>query len=201
MGDSAGQVTQMLAAIAEGDRRSVDRLFPLIYDELRGLARSRMARERTAHTLVPTALVHEAYLRLVGSDQDDWASRRYFFAAAGEAMRRILVEHARSRNRLKRGGERERTPLDDSDLAEPAASIDWPALDEAVQALEKEDARLAEVVNLRFFAGLDVEETAQALGISARTVKRDWRYAKAVLHEHLSGDRPDRPAEKRDEPR
>lgn len=178
----------MLLAIADGDRQAEDGLFPLVYDELRAMAQDQMVRERGDHTLQPTALVHEAYLRLVGDQVSQWPSRRYFFAAAGRAMRRILVEHARRRHRHKRGGRCRPRPLEGVDVAAQYDTIDWLALDEAVETLQEEDQRLSEVVHLRFFAGMNVEETARALEVSPRTVKRDWRYAKAFLLEQMTGE-------------
>ncbi len=188
MGERGGQVTQMLLAISDGDRPAEDGLFPLVYDELRAMAQDQMARERGNHTLQPTALVHEAYLRLVGNQISQWPSRRYFFAAAATAMRRILVEHARGRYRHKRGGHCRPQPLEGVDVAAQNDTIDWLALDEAIEALQQEDQRLAEVVHLRFFAGMNVEETAQELEVSPRTVKRDWRYAKAFLLEQMTDE-------------
>jgi RNA polymerase sigma factor (TIGR02999 family) len=158
-------------------------LLPLVYQELRALAGRQMNQERGGHTLQPTALVHEAYLRLVNDRGDPWASRAQFFCAAAEAMRRILIEHARARNRLKRGGPltRRRMPLGVVELATEHDPSEILALDEAVRRLEEQSPDLAAVVRLRFFAGLSVKETAHALNISPRTVKRDWSYARAWL--------------------
>jgi len=166
----------------------LDRLFPLVYDELRTLARAQLRRERADHTLQPTALVHEAWLRLLGDDRPPWTDRRHFFRAAAEAMRRILVEHARKRNRLKRGGRQVRVELGAGN--EPAGWDDLDgllALDEAIRRLESQDPQAAEVVRLRFFAGLSVEEAAAATGLSERTVKREWAFARAWLYDALAG--------------
>lgn len=166
------------------------RLAPVVYDELRTLAAAQLRRERSGHTLQPTALVHEAYMRLAGGTATPWQDRGHFFRAAARAMRRILIEHARKRGRKKRGGERERVPLG----AVGAPSWDDPhrllALDEALRRLERLDARAAEVVQLRYFAGSSVQETAEALGCSERTVKREWTFARAWLKDALSGSDP-----------
>lgn len=182
-------VTQILEAIESGDAHAAGELLPLVYDELRKLAGHRMSRESPDHTLEPTALVHEAYLRLVGSAKNGWQNRGHFFAAAAEAMRRILIESARSRNRLKRGGGREK--LDLIDL--PAPSIggdpaDLLALDHALAKLEQEDADKARLVKLRFFAGLSVEEAAAILQISRATADRWWTYARAFLYCEMRND-------------
>jgi RNA polymerase sigma factor (TIGR02999 family) len=182
------EVTQILCAIEAGDPRAASELLPLVYDELRKLAAARMADEKPGQTLQPTALVHEAYLRLVGDVQPrDWNGRGHFFAAAAEAMRRILVENARRKHALKRGGDRQRL-----DLAEPAAprfSDDLLALDQALEQLAAKDPRKAEVVKLRYFAGLTMEQTAESLGISLATANRWWNYARAWLHQEISGSR------------
>ena len=174
-------VTQILAAIDQGDHDAFERLLPIVYDELRMLARQQMSRERSDHTLQATALVHEAYLRLLGGQELTWANRRHFFQSATEAMRRILIEHARRKKRQKRGGGRRPIPLDAVELAVQGHSEDLLALDDAIQRLEEQDARAAEVVRLRFFAGLDIEETAKLLDVSPRTVKREWMFARAWL--------------------
>lgn len=179
-----------------GERRSSDDLLNLVYTELRALARARMWRERSDHSLQATDLVHEAYLRLQHGGQPRWAGRGHFFAAAAEAMRRILIEHARAKGRLKRGGDSlgrpaEKMTLSIAGVADLAAADADPdavlALEDAIAALEKEDARLAQVVRLRFYAGLSVEETAEALDTSPRTVKRDWSFARAWLYLRLRG--------------
>ena len=180
-------VTQILNAIEHGDQHAADQLLPLVYDELRKLAAQKMAQEKPGQTLQATALVHEAYLRLVSpGDAPHWDSRGHFFVAAAEAMRRILVDSARRRRADKRGGAHERVAL--SDLAESAASdpIDLLALDEALKELEQQHPRKAEIVKLRYFAGLTLEETAQALGISRATAQRHWAYARAWLFGKLN---------------
>jgi RNA polymerase sigma factor (TIGR02999 family) len=182
-------VTRILNAATLGDPGAAGRLLPLVYDELRRLAAQRMVGERPEHTLQATALVHEAYLRLVGRGDDDanggdtprWDGRGHFFAAAAEAMRRILIEHARAREGPRRGGGRRKLPLDVVDLASDDDPLQVLALDEAFSRLELEDPDAAAVARLRFYAGLSVEETATALGSSPRTVKREWAFARAWL--------------------
>jgi RNA polymerase sigma factor (TIGR02999 family) len=161
-------------------------LFELVYDQLRNLARRRMAEERVDHTLQTTGLVHEAYLRLQSGGQVHWSSRGQFFIAAAEAMRRILIEHARSRGKLKRGGGHRRVLFNVLDLAAEEQIPEILALDEAVGRLEEVSPEVATVVRLRFYAGLSVEETAEAMGVSPRTVKREWTYARAVLYRELA---------------
>jgi len=163
-------------------------LFSIVYEQLRGLARRRMAEERVDHTLQTTGLVHEAYLRLEAGGQIKWSSRGQFFVAAAEAMRRILIEHARARGKLKRGGGHRRVLLNVLDLAAEEQIPEILALDEALCRLEQISPEVAAVVRLRFYAGLSVDETAQALGVSPRTVKREWTYARAVLYRELDGD-------------
>jgi RNA polymerase sigma factor (TIGR02999 family) len=164
----------------------MERLFPLVYDELRTLARAQLRNERPDHTLQPTALVHEAWLRLLGSSKPAWNDRPHFFRAAAEAMRRILIDHARKRTRDKRGGRQVRVELDDVHAA-PADDQDrLLALDDAFRRLEKQDPGAADVVRLRFYAGLSVAETAHATGLSERTVKREWAFARAWLYQALS---------------
>jgi RNA polymerase sigma factor (TIGR02999 family) len=165
-------------------------LFTVVYEQLRALARRRMAEERVDHTLQTTGLVHEAYLRLEAGGQVKWSSRGQFFLAAAEAMRRILIEHARARGKLKRGGGRQRVLLNVLDLASDEQIPEILALDEALSRLEEVSPDVAAVVRLRFYAGLSVEETAQALGVSARTVKREWTYARAILYRELSEPAP-----------
>ncbi|MBI4500452.1 MAG: sigma-70 family RNA polymerase sigma factor [Gemmatimonadetes bacterium] len=179
-------VTRILADMRGQSREAaVERLFPLVYNELRVLARAHLRRERSDHTLQATALVHEAYLRLLGGVQPPWNDRQHFFRAAAEAMRRILIEHARKRGRVKRGGKRQRVELSDVDLANSGDPDRLLALDEAFRRLEEQDPQAADVVRLRFFAGLSVEETAQATGLSERTVKREWAFARAWLYDAL----------------
>lgn len=179
-----------------GGPRSPDQLLDLLYTELRALARARMRRERSDHSLQATDLVHEAYLRLRQGGQTSWAGRGHFFAAAAEAMRRILVEHARAKGRVKRGGDElgrpaEKLTLSIAGVADLAAADADPeavlALEDAIAALEQHDARVAQVVRLRFYGGLSVEETAEVLDTSPRTVKRDWSFARAWLYAKLSG--------------
>ncbi len=183
-------VTQLLAAAA-GDPRASAELLPLVYDELRKLAAARMAEERADHTLQPTALVHEAYLRLVGGDpSNDWAGRGHFFAAAAEAMRRILVESARRKIRLKRGGGSTRAEVPD-DLPAPAAPVeDVLAVGEALDGLAARNATAGELVKLHYFAGFTIEQSAELLGISHRTAYRTWAFARAWLFRTLGGDAP-----------
>lgn len=163
----------------------VERLVPLVYDELRAMARAQLRNERPDHSLQATALVHEAYLRLLGDARPPWSDRRHFFTAAAEAMRRILIEHARSRSRQKRGGKRVQVDLSNIDLTSDQDLEELLALDDAFCRLERQDPRTAEIVRLRFFAGLSVEETAKALDLSERTVKREWGYARAWLYQAL----------------
>jgi RNA polymerase sigma factor (TIGR02999 family) len=180
------EVTRILGAIDQGDPRAAEQLLPLVYEELRKLAAQRMARESPGQTLQATALVHEAYLRLVDAEKVwHWNSRGHFFAAAAEAMRRILVENARRKASLKRGGGRGREGLPESRLAAPEVADDLVALDEALTQLAQTDALAAELVKLRYFAGLTSAEAARALGISARTADRTWVYARAWLLKKL----------------
>jgi RNA polymerase sigma factor (TIGR02999 family) len=183
--DSGEQVTRLLDAAANGEAKASDALLPLVYDELRKLAVHRMTSERADHTLQATALVHEAYLRLVGDRDIQWANRAHFFHAAAEAMRRILIEHARTKSGPQRGGGRKKLPLDLVDLAVEADPAQIMALDEAISRLEQDDADAARVLRLRFYAGLSVEEVAKTVGASPRTVKRDWAYARAFLIQAL----------------
>jgi RNA polymerase sigma factor (TIGR02999 family) len=168
--------------------QSTSALFPLVYEQLRGLARRRMAAERSDHTLQATGLVNEVFLRLQHSGQLHFSHRGQFFLAAAEAMRRILIEHARARGKLKRGGGRKRVLLNVMDLAAEEQIPEILALDEALQRLHQTNPDVAAIVRLRFFAGLSVEETAHALNLSPRTIKREWTYARAILHRHLRQD-------------
>ena len=181
----SGAVTQILEAVERGDPRAAEKLLPLVYAELKKLGRAYMAKVPPGNTLQPTALVHDAYLRLVGKEDPGWNSRGHFFAAAAEAMRRILVEQARRKGRYKHGGDRKRVDVDDVDIPIDTPSEDMIALDEALKHLRERDARKADVVQLRYFAGLTISETAQVLGISEPTVERDWRFARALLHDEL----------------
>jgi RNA polymerase sigma factor (TIGR02999 family) len=185
MADAREDVTQVLEELAKGDRRAADKLLPLVYDEFRALARHYLAQERMNHTLQPTALVHEAYMKLVDQTRVDWQGKSHFFAVAAQAMRRILVDHARSRQREKRGGGRARVVLDEAVALSPQKDEDVLALDEALEKLARLDARQAKVVELRFFGGLSVEEVAEALGVSKRTVEGDWTFARAWLSREL----------------
>ncbi|UCC49064.1 MAG: sigma-70 family RNA polymerase sigma factor, partial [Gemmatimonadota bacterium] len=180
------QVTQILAAVQDGDARATERLLPLLYDELRALARRKMANEPSDHTLQATALVHEAYLRLVQDKDARWESRGHFFAAAAEAMRRILVERARRYAAAKRGGGGKRVQLDELQLTFDMPSTTVLALDEVLTELERIDPQMGKVVKLRFFSGLTVEETAAACGLSTRTVDREWAYARTWLYKRLA---------------
>lgn len=186
-------VTEILAAIESGDPQATDKLLPIVYEELRRVAAGRLAREKP-QTLQPTDLVHEAYLRLLGpldttSEEKKWESRAHFFGAAAEAMRRILVERARRKKRLKHGGGHERVTLDDGQLAVKGPSVDLLALDDALRKLAEEDRIKADLVKLRYFAGLKMEEVAAVLGVSKATADRYWTYAKAWLyHEITKGD-------------
>ena len=182
-------VTQLLDAAAAGDPTAAADLLPLIYGELRKLAAARMVAEAPDHTLQPTALVHEAYLRLVGTDAGrPWNGRGHFFAAAAEAMRRILVESARRKSRLKHGGENERVDLDSGCLVSEAPSLDMLALDEALTKLAESEPAKADLVKLRFFAGLTMPQAASALNISLATAERHWTFAKSWLYAELSDD-------------
>jgi RNA polymerase sigma factor (TIGR02999 family) len=181
-------VTRILVAIEEGDPLAAEQLLPLVYDELRRLAARRLAKEGSGQTLQATALVHEAYLRLVDQEQaQEWNSRGHFFAAAAEAMRRILVENARRKGRLRHGGGRGRIDLDQLDLADEGPADDLLALDEALGRLAIEQPVVAEVVKLRYFAGLTIEQAAEALGLSVRTANRHWANALAWLYQQLGG--------------
>lgn len=187
----AGEVTQILADVGRGDPRAAGELLPLVYDELRRLAAQRLAHEKPGQTLQATALVHEAYLRLVGAADPGWQGRGHFFAAAAEAMRRIMVEQARKHGCLKRGGNLRRVDQDRADPAVEGPSLDLLALDEALTALEARDARKAQVVKLRYFAGLTVDEAAAAMGISPSTADNDWAYARCWLRLAMLGDEDD----------
>src|SRR4051794_32267666 len=179
-------VTRILSAIEQGDPRASEQLLPLVYRELRRLAKQRLAQEKPGQTLQATALVHEAYLRLVdGEEAQRWSSRGHFFAAAAEAMRRILIENARRKRAEKHGGRLERQDLDAIEIEAPAPSEDLLALDEALAKLEAEDPVKAQLVKLRYFAGLSEDDAAQALGISRTTAHRHWRYARVWLLNEL----------------
>lgn len=178
-------VTRILDELSDGDEQATSRLLDAVYGELRRLASDKLAHEAPGHTLQPTALVHEVYLRLIGDGQRDWKSRGYFFAACAEAMRRILVERARGKARLKRGGDRERVALEHAEPAVPPASIDLIALDEALEKLGAQDEAKATLVKLRYFTGLTQTDAARALGISRATADRHWAYARAWLFDQI----------------
>ena len=178
-------VTRILNAIERGDAKATDELLPLVYEELRILAAQKLSHESPGQTLQATALVHEAYLRLVGDEPRTWENRGHFFAAAAEAMRRILVENARRKKTSKRGGGRPRIDLEAADVGVQAASEDLIAIDEALTMLGDQDAVKAELVKLRFFAGLSIDQSAEALGISRATAIRHWSFARAWLFHHM----------------
>jgi len=179
------QTLALRELITSDGRKSAEQLLPLVYDELRALARSRMAREAPGQTLQATALVHEAYLRLIGNADPGWNGRGHFFGAAALAMRRILVEQARRKARIKHGGGKQAIELSDAILAIDPPGADVLAIDEAISRLEKEDPRKGKIVNLRYFAGLTVKEAAVALGLSVGTLEREWRFIKAWLQVEL----------------
>jgi RNA polymerase sigma factor (TIGR02999 family) len=183
------EVTRILSAIEQGEAHAAEQLLPLVYDELRQLAAARLAQEKPGQTLQATALVHEAYLRLVGSaGAQRWDSRGHFFAAAAEAMRRILINHARDKGRQKRGGEWQRVDLDRLAAVDDASDDEVLALDEALQRLEGQNKPCADLVKLRFFTGLTMAEAAAALGIAPRTAHRHWVFARAWLFDALRAD-------------
>lgn len=179
-------VTQLLASASAGDRQALDQLLPLVYDELRALAGGMMLHERPDHTLQPTALVHEAYRKLVDQTRAQWQDRAHFFAVAAQVIRRILVDHARGHDRVKRGGGRSKLALDEGLVAAYENLVDLVALDEALEKLAVSQPQQARIVEMRFFSGLTIDETAAVLRISTATVERDWRYARAWLYRALS---------------
>jgi len=185
------EVTQLLLAWSDGDKSAMDQLMPLVYGELRRLAKQHMRRERAGHTLQTTALIHEAYLRLINAGQAPLENRRRFFAAASQLMRQALVDLARERGSLKRGGGAEHVSLDEALMVSEQRDDELLELDEALLALAEFDERKSHVVELRFFGGLSVEETAEALDVSVETVHRDWRLARSWLLRLLRGGRPD----------
>lgn len=190
-GPSPSEVSLLLQAWNAGDESALDKLMPIVYDELRQMARRYMALESPGHTLQTTALVNEAYLRLVDSGHTTWQNRVHFFAVCAQAMRRILVDWARSRQAQKRGGEVQPLPLDEALDEAQAPDVDLVALDEALKALAKVDPRKSRVVELHFFGGLNLEETAEVLKVSSDTVLRDWKMAKSWLRCELSGEKLD----------
>lgn len=183
---AAKSVTQLLAEWGSGNEAARDELLPLVYDELRRLARDYLRRERPDHTLQPTALVHEAYLRLAGQGAVNWQGRAHFFGIAARLMRQILINHAEGRQAAKRGGAAQRLSLSAADQLAPESAVDLVALDEALKALETLDARQSRIVELRFFGGLTVEEIAEVLRVSPATIKREWSSARAWLRRELS---------------
>ncbi|MGD9690424.1 MAG: sigma-70 family RNA polymerase sigma factor [Phycisphaerales bacterium] len=186
------EVTAILGRIQAGDRAATDDLFPLVYQELRSIAERFMRSDRAGHTLQPTAVVNEAYLRMVGPSDLGWESRAHFFGAAAQAIRRILTDHARTKGRIKRGGGARPASLDEHDVAgawtDAAGEVDFVALDGALERLSRLDAEKARVVELRFFAGLTGEQTALAMGVSPSTVARHWDFARAWLRREISGE-------------
>lgn len=181
------EVTQLLHALRDGDQSALERLMPLVYDELRAIAARHLHGERPGHTLQPTALANEAYLRLMDRQSANWDSRAHFFGVAAQAIRRILVEHARAKGRDKRGGGRLRVTLSDS-LEEAGRDVDVLALDDALERLGSDQPEDRKVVVLRYFGGLSVKEVAAALGVSERTVHRRWEFARSWLYRELSGN-------------
>lgn len=181
-------VTRILKAIKAGRGEATDELLPIVYHELRELATSKLRNEGSGNTLQPTALVHEAYLRLIGSENDDWENRAHFFGAAAEAMRRILIDRARARKSQKKGGDAKHVSLDGLTEITVEKADELIALDEALEAFAAVDKLKSDLVKLRFFVGLNMEESALALGISLRTAERNWAFAKAWLHRQMSRD-------------
>ena len=178
-------VTQLLHDWQDGDRTALQKLTPLVYDELRRIAHRYVQRERTGHTLQTTALVNEAYLRLAGQENPAWQNRSHFFAVTAQVMRHILIDHARRRRYLKHGGELQQVPLEEASLMSDERAGELVALDEALHELKQLDPRKSHVVELRYFGGLSLEETAQVTGVSMMTVRRDWRAAKAWLFRRM----------------
>ncbi|HEV8428036.1 MAG TPA: sigma-70 family RNA polymerase sigma factor [Pyrinomonadaceae bacterium] len=189
MPKEAENITDLLVSYSRGDKESLDKLMPIVYDELRRQAARYLRRELPGHTLQTTALIHEAYVRLVDQRNVQWQNRAHFFGIAAQMMRRILVDHARTKKRAKRGGSHIKVSLDDANIAVRSQDLDVVAVDEALSRLAKIDEQQSRVVELRFFSGLTVEETAEVIHISPATVKRDWSMAKAWLHRELSGGR------------
>ena len=188
--NSPAEVANMLCAASSGDGSALKKLIPLVYDELRAIAASYLRREPAEHTLQPTALVNEAYLKLVDQKRVDWRGRAHFIAVGAQAMRRILVDHARARQREKRGGGRRRLPLDEDFQLSTERDEDVIALDEALRKLSQLDERQARIVELRFFGGLTVQEAAEVLGVSKRTVEAEWTMVRAWLRRELSEEGP-----------
>jgi len=183
---SPQEVTQLLADWGKGDRSALDRLFPLVHDELRRIARRQMNQERAGHTLQATALVNEAYLKLAGQQEFEWQNRGHFFAVCAQVMRHILIDHARAHTRDKRGGGAIQVSLDDAELLSQEQAEHLVALDEALHFLERLDAQKSRIVELRYFGGLNIEETAEVLDVSPRTVRREWQRSKAWLYRMIT---------------
>jgi RNA polymerase sigma factor (TIGR02999 family) len=183
------EVTRILHAMEQGDGRAIDELLPAVYQELRQLAAQKLSQEKPGQTLQATALVHEAYLRLAGAEDRTWKGRTHFFAAAAEAMRRILIENARRKHRLKRGGNRQRVDVDEAEIVIEGPSEDLLALDEALSRLAEIDGAKADLVKLRYFAGLTLEQAAELLELSPTTAKRHWTYARAWLYKAVKSGR------------
>jgi RNA polymerase sigma factor (TIGR02999 family) len=188
--DPATPVTKLLLRWREGDRQALEKLVPLVYDELRRLARHRLRQERSDHTLQSTALVHEAYMRLAGQSPPQWQNRAHFFAIAARVMRQVLVEHARARLAAKRGSGACTLALDESIALPKAVNLDVIALDRALNELSEQDDQQSRIVELRFFSGLTIEDTSEVLGISPATVKREWMIARAWLFRAMTGEAP-----------
>jgi RNA polymerase sigma factor (TIGR02999 family) len=191
MSDEQDQVTQLLLDWSKGDGEAFNELVPLVHDELRRVARRYMRRERAGHTLQTTALVNEAYLRLINQRRVEWQNRAHFFAIAAQVMRRILVDYARTRGYSKRGGNEVHVSFDEAAVASPGAGPDLVVIDQALADLAALDPRKARIVELRFFGGLSIEETAEVMSISPTTVQREWRSAKAWLYFAISGEKSD----------
>ncbi|HKP80904.1 MAG TPA: sigma-70 family RNA polymerase sigma factor [Pyrinomonadaceae bacterium] len=189
MADSSQNITELLVGYGRGDKEALDQLMPIVYEELRRQAARYLRREQPGHTLQTTALIHEAYVRLVDQHVVQWQNRAHFFGVAAQMMRRILVDHARTKKRVKRGGSDIRVSLAGANVAVKGQDLDVVALDEALNRLAQIDEQQSRVVELRYFSGLTVEETAEVMGISKATVKRDWSVAKAWLYRELSDDK------------
>jgi RNA polymerase sigma factor (TIGR02999 family) len=183
------EVTRLLVSWSDGDESALEQLMPMIYRSLQKIARNHLNRERSSHTLQTTALVHEAYLKMIDQNSVDWKNRSHFFAIASQAMRRILLDYARKRISEKRGGDGEKISLDEIDVASVSPNQNLLALDEALKELEKIDSQQSRIIELRYFGGLTVEETAEVLQISPRTVAREWAMARAWLLKYLTGDK------------
>jgi RNA polymerase sigma factor (TIGR02999 family) len=183
---SPNEITEQLIAWSRGDEAALEKLIPAVYQELRRMADSYLRREDAGHSLQPTALVHEAYLRLIDQTRVDWQNRAHFFGVAAQMMRRILIDHAKTKHRAKRGGATVKVVLDENAMITHERAAELLALDDALRALARMDERKSQIVELRYFGGLTVEETAQVLGISDKTVMRDWSLAKAWLYRELS---------------